>query len=129
MTSSWSPSPSNRIERPWPAGANGATGSEPTGFSSLIHELAPRNRALIAERERLQAEIDRWHKRNPGPIADMDTYKAFLGEIGYLREEGPDFTIRTDRTDPEICAVAGPQLVAKCRQLHHHRQELGPINR
>ncbi len=81
------------------------------GFSTIIHDLAPRNRELVALRGELQAEIDNWHRRNPGPIADMDAYKSFLREIGYLRDEGPDFSVRTAGTDPEISTIAGPQLV------------------
>ena len=92
------------------------TGIEPAsfwrGFDALIHDLAPKNRALLAERERLQAEIDRWHRKHPGPIADMAAYKAFLTEIGYLRPVPSDVTIDPTRIDSEISEQAGPQLVA-----------------
>ena len=54
------------------------------GFDALVHDLAPKNRALIAERERLQKELDLWHKANRGPIKDMPAYRAFLTSIGYL---------------------------------------------
>ena len=81
------------------------------GLASIIHDLSPRNRELVAVRAQLQAKIDDWHRRNPGPIADMEGYKSFLRDIGYLRDEGPNFSITTTGTDPEISTVAGPQLV------------------
>ncbi|MEO9528210.1 malate synthase G [Roseibium sp.] len=80
------------------------------GFSSLIHDLAPKNRALLEQRDRLQEKIDAWHKANPG-TPDMAGYKAFLQEIGYLVSEGEDFDVGTSNIDPEIGTVAGPQLV------------------
>ena len=80
------------------------------GFSALVHDLAPRNRALLAKRDALQAKIDAWHRDNGAPH-DMAAYKAFLEEIGYLLPEGPDFRISTENVDPEIAAIAGPQLV------------------
>jgi malate synthase len=54
------------------------------GFDAIVHDLAPKNAALLAERDRLQAEIDAWHRAHPGPIADMPAYRAFLEGIGYL---------------------------------------------
>ena len=48
------------------------------GFSQLVTELAPKNIALLAERDRLQTELDTWHKAHPGPILDMKGYRAFL---------------------------------------------------
>ena len=54
------------------------------GFSAIVTELAPKNAALLAERERLQKELDTWHAANPGPIKDMRAYRAFLERIGYL---------------------------------------------
>jgi malate synthase len=80
-----------------------------SGFSGLVHDLAPRNRALLAKRDDLQAQIDDWHRRNQG--AGIATQKAFLEEIGYLLPEGADFEIETENVDPEIASVAGPQLV------------------
>ncbi len=79
-------------------------------LSSLIHDLAPKNRALLAKRDSLQEKIDIWHKANPG-TPDMDGYKTFLTEIGYLVPEGADFAVGTANIDPEIGSVAGPQLV------------------
>ncbi|MEX5694955.1 malate synthase G, partial [Pseudomonas syringae] len=48
------------------------------GFAALVHELAPQNRALLAERDRLQAELDTWHRAHPGPVSDMPAYRDFL---------------------------------------------------
>ncbi|WP_420562417.1 malate synthase G [Thalassobaculum sp.] len=81
------------------------------GLGAIVHDLAPRNAALLAKREKIQEEIDAWHKTNPGPIGDLAAYKAFLKEIGYLVEEGPDFKVDTANVDPEIASIAGPQLV------------------
>ena len=79
-------------------------------LSDLIHDLAPKNRALLAKRDALQEKIDVWHRENPG-TPDMVAYKAFLTEIGYLTPECPDFQAGTRNVDPEIGSVAGPQLV------------------
>lgn len=81
------------------------------GLSKLIHELGPKNAALLAKREDIQTEIDNWHLAHKGQAQDMEAYKAFLTEIGYLVPEGPSFVIETDKPDPEICDIAGPQLV------------------
>jgi malate synthase len=81
------------------------------GFASLVGELAPRNRALLAERDRLQGLIDEWHLARRGKDIEPDAYEAFLREIGYLQAEGPDFTIDTKNVDPEVAELAGPQLV------------------
>ena len=81
------------------------------GFDALVHELAPQNRALLAERDRLQSEIDAWHRQHPGPIADMAAYKAFLSSIGYLKPLPADSRIDTSRIDTELGEQAGPQLV------------------
>ena len=81
------------------------------GFDALVHTLAPKNRALLAERDRLQTEIDQWHRQQPGPIADMAAYKAFLGSIGYLQPAPADSRIDTSNIDTELAEQAGPQLV------------------
>ena len=81
------------------------------GFASAVADLMPKNRALLARREALQAQIDGWHKARRGEAFDAASYRAFLTEIGYLVAEGPDFTIETTQTDPEIAHVPGPQLV------------------
>ncbi|MEP0233668.1 malate synthase G [Roseibium sp.] len=90
------------------------TGVEQASFwsalSAIVHDLAPKNRALVARRDDLQAKIDAWHKANPG-VPDMAAYKAFLTEIGYLVPEGEVFSVTTDNVDPEISTVAGAQLV------------------
>lgn len=80
------------------------------GFSKIVHDLAPKNRALLAKRDALQAEIDAWYRKNGAPV-DLAAYESFLREIGYLLPEGPDFKIETENVDPEISTLAGPQLV------------------
>ncbi|MBX3577232.1 MAG: malate synthase G [Rhizobiaceae bacterium] len=81
-----------------------------SGFSTLVHDLAPKNWALLGKREELQEKIDAWHRHNGAP-ADLGAYRAFLKEIGYLVEEGPAFAVSTADVDPEIATIAGPQLV------------------
>ena len=81
------------------------------GFSTLVTELAPKNAALLAERDRLQAELDTWHRANPGPIADMVAYRAFLEGIGYLVPPPRKVQITTKNVDSELAVQAGPQLV------------------
>ncbi|MFY8099825.1 MAG: malate synthase G, partial [Allorhizobium sp.] len=80
------------------------------GFSKIIHDLAPKNRALLAKRDALQAEIGAWYRKNGAP-SDLAAYEGFLREIGYLLPEGPAFKIETANVDPEISTLAGPQLV------------------
>jgi malate synthase len=81
------------------------------GFDALAHDLAPKNAALLAERERLQSELDAWHRANPGPIGDMPAYRAFLKRIGYLVEPKGPVQCRTANVDDELARQAGPQLV------------------
>ncbi len=81
-----------------------------SGLSELITTLSPRNAALLAHRDELQASIDAWHRSQPG-VPDAPTYRAFLEEIGYLHADGAPFTIETANVDPEIATIAGPQLV------------------
>jgi len=81
------------------------------GFSTLVHDLAPQNRALLAERERLQAALDNWHRQHPGPIRDMAAYQHFLQGIGYLVEPPASVQVSTRNVDREIAVQAGPQLV------------------
>lgn len=81
------------------------------GFSSLVGKHMDTNRALLQERDHLQQEIDRWHKEN-GPVAGKpDAYRDFLHRIGYLVAEPADFTVSTEKLDPEITRISGPQLV------------------
>lgn len=79
-------------------------------FSDLVHDLGPKNRALLERREELQEQLDNWYKQNGAPN-DMEVYKNFLREIGYLVPEGEQFSVDTANVDPEISTVAGPQLV------------------
>ena len=81
------------------------------GFDAIVHELAPRNAALLAERDRLQAELDTWHQANPGPIRDMKAYRAFLEKIGYLVPQPKGAKATTTNVDAELAQQAGPQLV------------------
>ena len=84
------------------------------GFDAIVADLAPKNIALLAERDRLQTELDAWHKANKGPIATpeaMKAYRAFLEKIGYLVPQPKAFTITTDNVDAELAKQAGPQLV------------------
>ncbi len=79
------------------------------GLEQIVNDLAPKNRALLAKRDDLQAKIDAWHRENGA--GDFASYKAFLQEIGYLVPEGPDFSITTESVEAEIATQAGPQLV------------------
>ena len=82
-----------------------------TGFDAIVADLAPKNIALLAERDRLQTELDTWHKAHPGPIADMPAYRAFLEGIGYLVPQPANVAITTANVDAELALQAGPQLV------------------
>ncbi len=82
-----------------------------SGFDKAVHELAPKNRELIKFRDELQNKIDDWHLKNKGNKIDIGEYKKFLKEIGYLKDEGPNFKIETKNVDDEIAKIAGPQLV------------------
>ena len=81
------------------------------GFADMLRELTPRNRALLARRDELQARIDAWHLQRRGQPHDAAAYKQYLYDIGYLLPEGEDFAISTDEVDAEIARIAGPQLV------------------
>ena len=82
-----------------------------SGFDKMVHELAPRNKELIEIRENLQKKINAWHIKNKGNPIEIEKYKKFLKEINYLKDEGPDFVIKTTNVDNEITSIAGPQLV------------------
>ncbi|MBU3070548.1 malate synthase G [Aestuariicella sp. G3-2] len=82
-----------------------------TEFENILNDLAPKNKALLAKRDDLQARIDAWHTERAGQPHNAAEYKAFLQEIGYLLPEGPDFKITTQNVDQEIAEQAGPQLV------------------
>lgn len=81
------------------------------GFGAIVTDLAPRNIALLAERDRLQTELDTWHKANPGPIQDMVAYRSFLEKIGYLVPQPANVQATTANVDDELATQAGPQLV------------------
>jgi malate synthase len=81
------------------------------GFDAIVRDLAPRNAALLAERDRLQAELDAWHKAHPGPIRDQAAYRGFLEKIGYLVPVPQGVQASTENVDAELALQAGPQLV------------------
>jgi malate synthase len=91
------------------------TGIDPgafwSGLATLVRDLAPRNRALLDQRDALQARIDEYHRQSAGRAVDPKAYESFLREIGYLHDEPADFAIRTENVDDEIARIAGPQLV------------------
>lgn len=95
------------------------------GFDKLVHDLAPKNRALLAERDRLQVELDKWHTANPGPITDMPAYKSFLSSIGYLKEAPANVKVNTTNVDTEITEQGGPQLVVP---IMNARYALNAVN-
>lgn len=81
------------------------------GFDAIAHDLAPKNAALLAERDRIQTELDKWHHANPGPVTNMDAYRDFLKSIGYLVPPPAQVTATTANVDAELALQAGPQLV------------------
>ncbi|HEY0664026.1 MAG TPA: malate synthase G, partial [Thiobacillaceae bacterium] len=81
------------------------------GFDAIVRELSPKNAALLAERDRLQFELDGWHRQNPGPIHDMAAYRGFLEKIGYLVPNPKGVKATTANVDAELALQAGPQLV------------------
>ncbi|MEH6580436.1 MAG: malate synthase G [Halioglobus sp.] len=81
------------------------------GLESILQDLGPKNRQLLATRDDLQGKIDQWHRANPGADYDRQAYKDFLYEIGYLLPEGENFAIETTNVDDEVALQAGPQLV------------------
>ena len=85
-------------------------------FEQVVVDLSPKNKALLAKREDLQAKIDEWHRNNK---FELEAYKAFLTEIGYLLPEVEDFKISTENVDEEIALLAGPQLVVPVRNARY----------
>jgi malate synthase len=81
------------------------------GFDAIVADLAPKNAALLKERDRLQTELDKWHSANPGPICNMVAYRKFLETIGYLVPQPADVKTTTANVDAELAIQAGPQLV------------------
>ena len=88
-----------------------AAGAFWSALESILAEFGPKNAALLARRDELQAAIDAWWLKRAGQPQDPAVAREFLGGIGYLVPEGPDFAISTENVDPEIALVAGPQLV------------------
>ena len=82
-----------------------------SGFSGIIEDLTPKNRALLTRRQTLETAINEWHRARRGRPHDAQAYHAFLFEIGYLTPDGPDLKVTTDNVDDEITAIPGPQLV------------------
>ena len=82
-----------------------------SGFAKIVSDLTSRNQQLLARRDELQVQIDKWHLQHKGQAHDAKAYKQFLSDIGYLVAQPDDFTIATDHVDPEIADIAGPQLV------------------
>ncbi|WP_137391387.1 malate synthase G [Rhodoligotrophos defluvii] len=93
-------------------------------FDALAHDLAPRNRALLARRDALQAEIDEWHRARRG-VGDPQEYQQFLEQIGYLAPPVADFAIETSHVDEEVAIQAGPQLVVP---IMNARYALNAVN-
>ncbi|EKP66612.1 malate synthase G [Acinetobacter baumannii] len=85
-------------------------------FEQVVVDLSPKNKALLAKRDELQAKIDEWHRKNK---FELGAYKAFLTEIGYLLPEVEDFQITTENVDEEIALLAGPQLVVPVRNARY----------
>ncbi|TXH48334.1 MAG: malate synthase G, partial [Burkholderiaceae bacterium] len=81
------------------------------GFDAIVADLAPKNAALLAERDRLQSELDAWHKANPGQIQEMGAHRKFLETIGYLVPPPANAKATTANVDDELALQAGPQLV------------------
>ena len=81
------------------------------GFDALVRDLAPKNAALLAKRDRIQSEMDAWHTANPGPIKNMKAYRAFLKKTGYLVKPPKGVKATTANVDAELATQAGPQLV------------------
>jgi malate synthase len=81
------------------------------GVDKVVTDLTPQNQDLLGRRDQLQAQIDKWHRQRVIEPLDIQAYRAFLTEIGYLQPEPADFTITTSGVDDEITTTAGPQLV------------------
>lgn len=91
------------------------TGVDPESFwagvNKVVTDLTPKNQELLARRDELQAQIDKWHRHRVIEPLDPEAYRAFLTEIGYLLPEPADFAVTTAGVDDEIAVQAGPQLV------------------
>jgi len=105
------------------------TGIDPADFwaslEAIVRDLAPKGRVLLARRADLQEQIDDWHRRHRGGGHDPEAYRRFLIDIGYIEEPPAAFAITTDRVDPEIASISGPQLVVP---LDNARYSLNAAN-
>ncbi|KPQ25981.1 MAG: malate synthase G [Halomonas sp. HL-48] len=81
------------------------------GVDALFHDLTPKNRQLLEERDVLQEKLDAWHRENPGPVSDMAGYRRFLKDAGYLVDAPANVSATTANVDREVAVQAGPQLV------------------
>lgn len=99
------------IEREALAGTGVTSAAFWSGLAGLVRDFAPRDRALLAVRDKLQAQIDEYHRARKGQPFDQAGYEQFLREIGYLLPEPEDFAVQTQHVDDEIARIAGPQLV------------------
>ena len=81
-------------------------------LADIVNKFGARNKALLEERDDIQAQLDTWYMQRVGHQAfDIEEHMAFLTEIGYLVPDGPAFSVSTSNVDPEIASMAGPQLV------------------
>ena len=90
-----------------------------SGFDAIVHDLGPKNEALLAERDRLQTELDKWHAANPGPISDTAAYRSFLESIGYLQPQPQDVQVTTTNVDAELALYVIHGLLHLCGYDDH----------
>ncbi|NOX78684.1 MAG: malate synthase G [Gammaproteobacteria bacterium] len=90
-------------------------------FEKIVKAFQPRNKALLAKRDEIQAQIDDWHDNNPASNGQIDkaAYTKFLKDINYIVPEGDDFLVETQNVDDEIAHIAGPQLVVPVRNARY----------
>lgn len=90
-------------------------------FEKIVKAFQPRNKALLAKRDEIQAQIDDWHDNNPASNGQIDkaAYTQFLKDINYIVPEGDDFLVETQNVDDEIAHIAGPQLVVPVRNARY----------
>lgn len=90
-------------------------------FEKIVQTFQPRNKALLAKRDEIQAQIDDWHDNNPASNGQIDkaAYTQFLKDINYIVPEGDDFLVETQNVDDEIAHIAGPQLVVPVRNARY----------
>lgn len=89
-------------------------------IAAIIGKIAPQNKSLLLKRNKLQSQIDAWHPERRGNALDLDAYRSFLSEIGYLVPEGGDFEVATADVNPELSAIAGPRLVVLLTNVLMH---------